>query len=55
MNGRILVPGKSATTYAANLDHVLAHVEVLSLRLAKEVSRRKIRDGADEDFKGLFV
>ena len=45
----------TASPYATNLDHILAHVEVLSLRLAIEVNRRRLRDGTDEGFKGLFV
>ena len=54
-NGRNSLSGEDVAPYATNLDHILAHVEVLSLRLAIEVNRRRLRDGSDEDFKGLFV
>ena len=55
MNGRNSLSDNIVAPYAANIDHILAHVEVLSLRLAVEVNRRRLRDGTDEDFKGLFV
>ena len=55
MNGRNSLSSETVAPYATNLDHILAHVEVLSLRLAREVDRRRVRDVADEGFKGLFV
>ena len=55
MNGRNSLSGNIVAPYATNIDHILAHVEVLSLRLAVEVNRRRLRDGTDEGFKGLFV
>ena len=55
MNGRNSLTSNTASPYATNLDHILALIEVLSLRLAVEVNRRRLRDGTDEGFKGLFV